>query len=240
MAKRSHNRNPQEAASREARATPNETSREPQVSRSESNMHTAQSSEEPLPNEENTSDVSGTGDGDKQAEVARLQSEAEALRREADEHRNRAMRWQAEFENYQKRVQRQMADDRRYAAADLIRDLLPVLDNLQRAIESAEKNHDLSALLAGLNMIVKQWQDVLAKHECRRIEALNQPFDPNLHHAISRQPTGDAPPNTVIYVTQEGYILHDRVVRPSQVVVSMPLENEGEQPEHTWPGDGTA
>lgn len=232
MAKRSQDRKPQETAPREANAPQNETSREPQASQSESNMHPVHSSEEPLPYEESPSGAPGTAEGDKQAEVARLQSEAEALRREADEHRNRAMRWQAEFENYQKRVQRQMADDRRYAAADLIRDLLPVLDNLERAIESAEKNHDLSALLAGLNMIVKQWQDVLAKHDCRRIEALNRPFDPNLHHAISRQPTGDAPPNTVIYVTQEGYILHDRVVRPSQVVVSMPPDGKSEQPEH--------
>lgn len=229
MAKRSQDRKPQESAPRDAGPSQGETSREPLVSQTESKMDSVDSSEQtPIP-DRTPSDDAGSGEVDGRTEIARLQSEAEALRREADEHRNRAMRWQAEFENYQKRVQRQMADDRRYAAADLIRDLLPVLDNLQRAIDSAEKNHDLSALLTGLNMIVKQWQDVLEKHECRRIEALNQPFDPNLHHAISRQPTGDSPPNTVIYVTQEGYTLHDRVVRPSQVVVSMSPDGEGEQ-----------
>ncbi|NMC19998.1 MAG: nucleotide exchange factor GrpE [Thermogutta sp.] len=214
-------------------AESNMSASESKMPSSEGKMPPADSSKESPSPDQTPPDAAGSGGVDNQAQITRLQSEAEALRREADEHRNRAMRWQAEFENYQKRVQRQIADDRRYAGADLIRDLLPVLDNLRRAIESAEQNHDLSALLAGLNMIVKQWQDVLAKHECRRIEALNQPFDPNLHHAISRQPTADAPPNTVIYVTQEGYTLHDRVVRPSQVVVSMPLDGEGEQPEHT-------
>ena len=225
MAKRSQDRKPQETDPRGANGPQGDTPHEANVLHTENNMHSVESSEASPTPEQTRPDAAGSGDTDRQGEIARLQSQAEALGKEADDYRNRAMRWQAEFENYQKRVQRQMADDRRYAAADLIRDLLPVLDNLQRAIESAEKNHDLSARLAGLNMIVKQWHDVLARYECRRIEALNQPFDPNLHHAISRQPTGDAPPNTVIYVTQEGYTLHDRVVRPSQVVVSMAPEN---------------
>ncbi len=186
-----------------------------------------QASSESTPSAEPASQGSGAD----QTEIAPLQAEIESLRREAEEQRGRAMRWQAEFENYQKRIQRQMVDDHRYALADLIRDLLPVLDNLQRAIEAAERSHDLPALLAGLNLIAKHWQDVLAKHDCRRIDALKQPFDPNLHHAISRQPTGDFPPNTVIYVTQEGYTLHDRVVRPSQVVVSMPVEEQSEAAE---------
>lgn len=159
--------------------------------------------------------------------VADYEKQIAALKREVEDFRNRAMRWQAELENYQKRVARQLAEERRYAAIELIRDLLPVYDNLQRAAQSAEENHDVNHVLEGLRMILKQWEDVLSKHNCRRIEALHKPFDPNLHHAISRQATADVPPNTVLYVAQEGFILHDRVVRPSQVVVSMELPAAG-------------
>ena len=150
-----------------------------------------------------------------------------SLKQEVEEFRDRAMRWQAELENYQKRIARQLAEERRYAGMDLIRDLLPVYDNLQRASQAAEQNHDISQVLQGLRMIVKQWEDVLARHNCQKIDALHKPFDPNVHHAVSRQATGDLPPNTVIYVAQDGFILHDRVVRPSQVVVSMALPTEG-------------
>lgn len=149
------------------------------------------------------------------------------LKQEVEDFRQRAMRWQAELENYQKRVARQLADEKRYAAIELIRDLLPVYDNLQRALQSAEQNHDLNQVLQGIRMILKQWEDVLGKHHCQKIDALHKPFDPNLHHAISRQATGDVPPNTVLYVAQDGFILHDRVVRPSQVVVSMALPTSG-------------
>jgi len=152
-----------------------------------------------------------------------------SLKQEVEEFRNRAMRWQAELENYQKRVARQLAEERRYAGMDLIRDLLPVYDNLQRASQSAEQNHDIAQLVQGLRMIVKQWEDVLARHHCQKIEALHKPFDPNVHHAISRQATGDVPPNTVIYVAQDGFALHERVVRPSQVVVSMALPTAGSE-----------
>lgn len=150
-----------------------------------------------------------------------------SLKQEVEGFRNRAMRWQAELENYQKRIARQLAEERRYAGMDLIRDLLPVYDNLQRATQSAEQNHDVSQLVHGLRMIVKQWEDVLAQHHCQKIAALHQPFDPNVHHAVSRQATEEVPPNTVIFVAQDGFILHDRVVRPSQVVVSMELPTKG-------------
>jgi len=170
-----------------------------------------------------------TSDQEATATVEDYQKQIATLKQEVEEFRNRAMRWQAELENYQKRVTRQIADERRHANIDLIRDLLPVYDNLQRASQSAEQNHDLSQLLQGLRMILKQWEDVLARHHCRKIEALHKPFDPNVHHAISRQATGDVPPNTVIYVAQDGFLLHDRVVRPSQVVVSMALPAAGSE-----------
>ena len=130
------------------------------------------------------------------------------------------MRCQAELDNYRKRAAREMEDHVRYANIGLIRDLLPVLDNIQRAIEAAEKSTDGSGLLDGVKLVAQQLHGMLEQHHCVKIEALHAPFDPHLHHAILQQPAHEHPANTVIMVTQDGYQLHDRVVRPSQVIVS--------------------
>jgi molecular chaperone GrpE len=113
-----------------------------------------------------------------------------------------------------------MEDERRYAVLPLVKELLPVMDNLSRAVESAEKSHDVEGLLAGVKLVGQQFQSVLERHNVRPIEALHQPFDPNRHEAILQQPSTEFPGGTVVVVTQEGYQLHDRVVRPAQVIVS--------------------
>ncbi len=146
--------------------------------------------------------------------------ELEQLRTELKEAKDRALRSQAELENYRKRVARQMAEERRYANLPLMRDLLPVLDNMQRAIAAAEKTHDTAGLLEGVKMVAQQLEDVLGRHACVRIGALNKPFDPHRHEAVSQQASEEHPNNTVLLVTQTGFQLHDRVVRPSQVIVS--------------------
>jgi len=144
----------------------------------------------------------------------------ESLREQLAAAEDRALRTQAELENFRKRVGRERADERRYANLGLMRDVLPVLDNLDRAIEAAEKTHDASALLEGVKMVNYQLVGVLAKHDCVPIEALNEPFDPHRHEAILQQPSDDVPAGIVTQVTQIGYRLHDRVVRPTQVIVS--------------------
>ena len=144
----------------------------------------------------------------------------ENLHAELEQAKDRAMRCQAELDNYRKRAAREMDDRLRYGNISFIRDLLPVLDNLQRAIEAAEKSPDGSGLLDGVKLVAQQLQGVLESHHCIKIEALHAPFDPHLHHAILQQPSDEYPENTNIMVTQDGYILHDRVVRPSQVIVS--------------------
>jgi molecular chaperone GrpE len=144
----------------------------------------------------------------------------EALRARLEEAKDRALRSQAELENYRKRAAREMAEQHRYANLLLMRDVLPVLDNMDRAIEAAEKTHDTSSLLEGVKMVARQLADVLEQHHCVRIDALNEPFDPHRHEAISQQPCDEHPVGTVLQVIQAGYQLHDRVVRPSQVIVS--------------------
>jgi molecular chaperone GrpE len=146
--------------------------------------------------------------------------EIEKLKADLEDAGDRVLRAQAEMDNYRKRIRREMEDDRRYAMLPLLRDLLPVLDNIYRAIAAAEKSAGGSGLLDGVKMIANNVEAVLAQHDCKRIDALGQPFDPAFHQAISQQPSQDDEPNTVVLVAQEGYMLHDRVVRPAQVIVS--------------------
>jgi molecular chaperone GrpE len=144
----------------------------------------------------------------------------EKLRAELAAAKDRELRVHAELDNVRKRAARELDERLRYANLSLLRDLLPVIDNIERAIEAAEKNADAGALLEGFKMVDQQLDDVLKRHHCTRIEALNAAFDPNVHHAVMQQPSEEHPANTVLMVTQSGYQLHDRVVRPSQVIVS--------------------
>jgi molecular chaperone GrpE len=127
---------------------------------------------------------------------------------------------QADFENYQKRSAKERESDRRYYVAALARDLLPVFDNLQRAIDAAKTAGDDSALVQGVAATLNQWLQILARHGIMPIEALGKPFDPNRHEAVMQQPSEEHPPGTVLQVLQQGFQIHDRVLRPASVIVS--------------------
>lgn len=159
------------------------------------------------------------GESDAAAEIARLKTELQQIS-------DTSLRAQAELENYRRRARRELEDERKYANVPLLRDLLPVLDNIQRAITAAEKNPDSSALLDGIRMVAQSLEQVLGRHHCQRIEALGKPFDPAVHEAIAQAPSADHPTHTVINVAHEGYKVHDRVVRPAQVVVSVAPEGK--------------
>jgi molecular chaperone GrpE len=162
--------------------------------------------------EDEVAKAAGADDRDRQVEQ---------LRAELEQAKDRVLRTQAELENYRKRVARQTEEERRYAQIQLIRELLPVWDNMQRAIEAAEKSHETASLLEGFKMVAGQLENVLERHHCARIDALGKPFDPNFHEAILQRPSDAHPANTVLQVAQAGFRLHDRVVRPSQVIVSV-------------------
>jgi molecular chaperone GrpE len=142
------------------------------------------------------------------------------LRAELEAAKDRALRCHAELDNFRKRAARELEEKLRYANMGLLRDLLPVLDNVERAIQAADQNADAAALLDGFKMVRHQLDEALKHHHCQPIEALHAPFDPHVHHAVMQQPSDEHPANTVLMVTQNGYQLHDRVVRPSQVIVS--------------------
>ncbi len=146
--------------------------------------------------------------------------DVESLKAQLAEANNRWMRTQAELENYRKRSQREMEDVRRYAALPLVRDILHVMDNLDRAIEHAEQNENGAGLLEGVKMVASQLTDVLQQHHCTRIEAQGATFDPHVHEALAQEPSETHPANSVSREMRVGYQLHDRVIRPAQVFVS--------------------
>jgi molecular chaperone GrpE len=155
-------------------------------------------------------------------EVATLKGLLQTAEQARDEYLALAKQTRADFENYQKRNARDLATERRYAQAPLAGDLLPALDNLDRAIASASQAGDKGPLVQGVAMVQSQLLDVLRRHGITRIDAQGRPFDPNLHQAVMQQPSNEVPPQTVLQVLEQGYMLHERVLRPARVVVSMP------------------
>ena len=150
------------------------------------------------------------------------ESELDALKLELEEARDRALRSLAELENFRQRKNRELADDRKYADISLARDVLPVWDNMGRAIEAAEQDLNVETLIAGVKMMHQQFLDIFKKHHIERIEAdENQIFDPNIHESIAMLPS-DVEAGHIVAQTQAGFKLHDRVVRPAQVVLSAP------------------
>lgn len=161
-----------------------------------------------------TAENSGAGD----------QAELEALRAERDmwkERADMALRTAAETDNARRRARQEIEDARKYASEKLIADLLPVVDNFTRALEAAEQNPSVEALKEGVEATHRQLLDALQRVGLTRIEAVGQPFDPNVHEAIMQMAPADGQEaNQVVEELRAGYKLHDRVVRPSLVKVT--------------------
>lgn len=149
-----------------------------------------------------------------------LRAKLQDAEQKRDEYLYLAQRTRADFENYQKRMKRDQAEERRYAQAPLAEDLLAALDNLERATAAAEQGGEKGPLVQGVAMVHSQLLDILRRHGITPIEAEGQPFDPNCHQAVLQQPSKEHPPMTVVQVLERGYLIHDRVLRPARVVVS--------------------
>lgn len=154
-----------------------------------------------------------------------MQPDMEQLQTELAEARDRILRAQADLENYRKRSRREMEEERRYANVPLLKDLLPVVDNIDRALEAAQKSNEAGALLEGIKLVKQQLIAALARHHCVPIQAEGEQFDPHLHDAMTAIPAANLAPNTIMQVVQTGYQVHDRVIRPSQVIVSQAMES---------------
>lgn len=147
---------------------------------------------------------------------------AEAAERKRDEYLDLLQRTRAEFENYQKRARRDLDEERRYAHLPLARELLPILDNLQRALGVERREGEQHPMLRGVALVETQLLNALRRFGVTPIEALGRPFDPMVHEAVAQEPRADAPPGTVVGVLEPGYRLHERVLRPARVVVAAP------------------
>ena len=143
----------------------------------------------------------------------------ETQERLKDTH-DRLLRIAAEFDNYKKRAAKEREDAQKFGIERLLKDFLPVADNLERALDHAEE-HDLRQVIEGVKLVQKLFEAALAKHGVVGFSALGQPFDPNLHEALMQQES-DAPPGTVVSEMSRGYKLNDRLVRPAAVVVARP------------------
>ena len=146
--------------------------------------------------------------------------EIERLRTAAEEADKRVLMAQAEAENFRKRMRRDFEDQLKFAALPLVTEILTVRDNLNRAIDAAADSNDAAGLRDGVVMVVKQLDDSLGKHGIREIPADGELFDPNFHEAISQMPSDEHAAGTIAHVAVTGFQMHDRVVRPSQVIVS--------------------
>jgi molecular chaperone GrpE len=147
--------------------------------------------------------------------------EMDRLRSTTADAEKRVLMAQAEAENFRKRMRRDFEDQLKFAALPLVSDILEVRDNLIRAIQSTENaDDDASGLKQGVAMVAKQLDDTLTKYAVREIPAEGELFDPNYHEAISQMPSETQPAGTVAHVALTGFQMHDRVIRPSQVIVS--------------------
>jgi molecular chaperone GrpE len=158
----------------------------------------------------NTGTVSGNQET-KVSEVEKLKSENALLL-------DRVARMQAEFENFRKRSQREQVEFREYAMSDTLKQLLPILDSLDRALKT--EGMSVADFHSGIELIDRQFHDVLTRLGVEPIAAQGQPFDPNLHHAIQMVETTEVPDHHVLDELQRGYRLRDRVLRPAMVRVA--------------------
>ncbi len=132
------------------------------------------------------------------------------------------LRLQAEFENFRRRSLKEKQESLKFGHQNLVKDLLSAVDNLERALEHGAQNAgaEVQGILDGVELVYREILGTLAKHAVQEIQAEGQVFDPAVHEAMGQIPNGAVPPNTVLQVLQKGYVIHDRMIRPSRVIVS--------------------
>jgi len=169
--------------------------------------------EEPLENKEESQMTN-------EEEINLMQQELNDAKTKSEEAMDKMMRLAAEFDNYRKRSAREHENIRKFAAENIIKELLPIVDNFERGIESVNDLKDFDSFLNGVKLILNQMINLLEKEGVKQIKAVGEVFDPNIHEAVMHVNSDDYPENIVIQEFQNGYILNDRVIRPAMVSVS--------------------
>ena len=167
-----------------------------------------------------------SGDPPEAEALAKLQAEYEAYKAESEAQHDQMLRTIAEFDNSRKRTEREKEESLKYALESFVKELIPTVDSIERAIQSTKESQDFAALAEGVEMIYKGILSTLEKRGVTPIKAVNEPFDPTQHEAVMHVESEEVPENNVIEEWQKGYMLNNRVIRPSMVSVS---KGKGEQ-----------
>jgi len=162
----------------------------------------------------------------KEKEIDELKKKLEEKEKEIKEHHDRLLRLAADFENYKKRTAKEKEDWTKFANEDLIRAILPFIDNLERAVNHAQKVSDTGVLIEGVRLTLQQLLQALNKFGLSTFESVGKPFDPTVHEAMLVVETDQHEPNQVVEEFQKGYLLKDRLLRPATVSVSKAPEKE--------------
>lgn len=173
---------------------------------------------EPEPN-------TGGGAGSTDAGPA-IEADLDALRQSLSDGENRYLRLAADFDNFRRRKEQELTDSRRYASDEAARALLPVLDNLRRAVEHAPEGGAEDFFVDGLQLVVREFEAALARLGVSAVPAVGEPFDPAVHEAIGGVESDDVEQDTVIDELLPGYLLHDRLLRPAVVRIAHPRHTE--------------
>ncbi len=146
----------------------------------------------------------------------------EALVEERDKLKDQLLRTAADFDNFRKRIKRDLDEVRRRAKEDALRDVLPIIDNLERAVSAAETATDVKAVADGVKMVLRGFEEVSERLGLQRVASVGEQFDPNVHDAVQQVETGEHPPGTIVAEVVPGYTLQGKLLRPAMVVVARP------------------
>ena len=171
--------------------------------------------------ESSVDDEPAEPEGAQRDEAGALEAKLAELEASHKQTYERLVRTTADFDNFRKRSRRDLDDARTESKASVLKEMLPILDNLERALEHSESSgEDSSGIVEGVKLVLRQFQQALSRADVAAVEALGESFDPNLHEAISQQSSADHPPGHVCQVVQKGYTIGKRLLRPAMVVVA--------------------
>jgi molecular chaperone GrpE len=169
-------------------------------------------------------EVQKTNEGVIDVETLRLENEN--LKKELEEYKDKLLRRVAEFENYKKRLEADFSNAVKYANEKLLLEILPVVDDLERSLESGQEKPDFDSFYQGIKMIYNKLMKVLESHGVKPFESVGKQFDVYYHEALLRIPRDDVPPDTVIDEVERGYMYYDKVLRHAKVIVSSPIDKQ--------------
>jgi molecular chaperone GrpE len=172
---------------------------------------------------------SGSGGAESEPAVTEPSDPLAEARAEAARMKDQWVRTAADFDNFRKRSRKELEDTRKAGREELLKEFLPVFDNLERAIQSAQRATDVKGVAEGLQMVLRQYADTLARGGITKVPSVGAMFDPAHHEAIQQVETTDHPPGTVVAEVQPGYLQGERLIRAAMVVVAKPPANGGQR-----------